>query len=139
MKYLDTNVIGYAIESHPKYGNACKKILQDVQDGTLKVAASLLVLCEILGVLRKINKELDKLGKTHLDVRASIDAILSIPIVWIENEPFIVKRAAEYTFSIPGADHIHLASMEVNGIREIISADGDFDKTDVRRIDPLEY
>ena len=139
MKYLDTNVIGYAIESHPKYGAKCKRILEDVQNNKLKVAASLLILVELIGVIRKINKELQKQGRQQLDVKANIDAVLSLPIVWLELEFFIIKRAAEYSYNIPGADYVHLASMEVNSIKEIISADEDFDKADVLRIDPLEY
>jgi hypothetical protein len=31
LKYLDTNIIAYAIENHPKYGERCKKILEDIE------------------------------------------------------------------------------------------------------------
>ena len=30
MKYLDTNVIIYAIENNSKYGNKCKNILEQI-------------------------------------------------------------------------------------------------------------
>ena len=140
MKYVDTNVFGYAIENHHKYGKYCRKILEDIQSGKIKAACSMLVLAELIGVILKINKELTKLSRKELDLRANIDAILSLPILWIELEFFIIKRAAEYSYNISGADYTHLATMEVNGIYEIITADEDFDKADfVRRTDPLEY
>ena len=60
MKYLDTNVIVYAIESHPKYGNKCKNILQNIQDKKLEACCSVMVLVELLNVLNKINKILEK-------------------------------------------------------------------------------
>ena len=35
MKYLDTNIIVYAIENHPKFGKECKKILKEIQNSRL--------------------------------------------------------------------------------------------------------
>lgn len=140
MKYLDTNIIGYAIEAHEKYGAACARILEDIETGKLKVACSVLVFVEILGVLRKLNKELMRLGKKEIDVRANMDAILSLPITWLDVNPYIIKMAAEYNFTASAQDQVHAATMEVHGIYEIISADADFDKIDfVSRNDPLEY
>lgn len=105
MNYLDTNILGYAVENHPKYGSSCKKIIQDIQDGTLRAARSVLVLSELISVLKKINKELAKRKIADLDIRANIDAVLSLPITWLEIKLFIIKRAAEYTFPAPGALH----------------------------------
>ncbi len=139
MIYLDTNVFIYAIEQHPEYGQACKAILQKVQDGKLSVACSQLVLVEVISVLKKLNSLLVKGGKTPLDIRANVDAILSLPVTWFELNVFIIKRAAEYDYSISGVDYIHAATMEVNNISTLISADRDFDKVDfVKRRDPLQ-
>ncbi len=140
MKYLDTNVIGYAIEDHSKYGNSCKKILGDVQSEKIKVCCSILVLVELINTIKKINKELKRVGRKELEIRANIDAVLSLPIQWVEMEMFIIKRAAEYNYNINGADYIHIATMEVNGVYEILSADADFDVPQhIIRIDPLDY
>ncbi|HLC84882.1 MAG TPA: type II toxin-antitoxin system VapC family toxin [Candidatus Nanoarchaeia archaeon] len=140
MKYLDTNVLGYALERHEKYGSACKRILQDIQDLKLEVCCSILVLSELLGVLAKINKALVKMDKPALNVRANIEAVLSLPITWVELTPFVITHAAGYSYSVPGADLIHFASMELENVHEIISADSDFDRfSGIRRIDPLEY
>jgi predicted nucleic acid-binding protein len=140
MKYLDTNVIIYAIENHPKYGKACKKILQDIESGKIKVCASMLVLVEIINVLTKINKLLRKESKNELDIRKNMDAVLSLPIMWYDLGFLVIKQASEYEYNIAGADYTHIATMELNSVNEIVSADQDFDKVNViKRIDPLSY
>ena len=134
--YIDTNIFVYAIENHPKYGAACKKILEDVENKKVDVTCSRLVLTELINVLVKIKKVVgDK-----LNIKESIVAVLSLPINWIDMSIFIIENAASYKYNISGADYIHIATMEINSIAKIISADGDFDKVDnVKRIDPLDY
>lgn len=140
MRYLDTNVLIYAIENHPKYGAKCKKILEDIEAGKLKVCSSILVLVEIISVLTKINKILGRKGKRELDIRENIDAILSLPIQWVELSLVIIRRASEYKYPVLGADYVHLASMELNGVESLISADKEFDRiTWAKRFDPLNY
>ena len=140
MKYLDTNIIIYAIENHDKYGTKCKEILKDIESGKLEVYCSMLVLVETINVLTKINRLLETENKKKLDIRKNIDAILSLPITWIDLNFFVIKKATEYQFKISGVDYIHLASMEINSITEIISADQELKKVDfIKRIDPLDY
>lgn len=140
MIYLDTNIIIYAIENHPKYGNSCKQILLDIESGKIKACSSMLVLIETINVLTKINKILEGQNKKKLDIAKNIDAILSLPIIWYEINFLIIKKAAEYDYHISGVDYIHLASMELNSIKKIISADAELNKIDfIRVIDPLKY
>jgi len=113
-KYLDTNISIYAIENHPKYGESCKRILQDVESAKLKVCSSMLVLVEFLSVLKKINEILENRRRETLDIRKNIDAVLSLPIVWFDLNFLIIKRASEYEFNVSGVDYIHVASMELN-------------------------
>lgn len=140
MIYVDTNVFIYAIENHPEYGEACKRILLDIEKGRLKACASILVLVEIINVLTKINKIIEERGKRPLDVRKNVDAILSLPIVWFDLNFLIIKRASEYTYPVTGIDYFHVAIMEINIVWEVISADKELDKIKfIRRIDPKEY
>jgi predicted nucleic acid-binding protein len=140
LKYLDTNVIVYAIENHPKYGEKCKKILQDVESGKLRVSCSMLVLVELMNVLKKVNRVLSKQGRRELIIEDNVEALLSIGVAWIDLDFLIVERASSYSFDINGVDYIHVASMETNSISEILSADADFDRVPtVKRIDPLDY
>jgi predicted nucleic acid-binding protein len=140
MKYLDTNVIIYAVENHPKYGVKCRKILVDMEAGKLEVCCSILVLVEVISALVKINKILKGRGERELNIRKNIDAILSLPIRWIEVSPMLIRRASEYEYPVSGVDYVHLASMELNGVEDVISADKELDKVVwVKRIDPLKY
>ena len=140
MIYLDTNIIIYAIENNLKYGNSCKKILSDIESNKLKAGSSTIVLVEIINVLTKINKVLKEKGEKELNIRDNVDAVLSLPIIWFDLNFFIVKKAAEYDYNVSGIDYIHLASMEVNWITKIISADKELDKVDfIKRLDPVNY
>lgn len=140
MIYLDTNVIVYAIENHPKYGMPCKKILEDIESRKLEASASVLVLVELINVLTKLNRILKRRGRKPLSIKENIQAVLSLPLVWIDLDILIIEKASEYTFEINGVDYIHVASMEVSSINEVLSADKDLDRAStVRRIDPLEY
>jgi len=140
MKYLDTNIIVYAIENHPKFGKECKKILKEIQNSRLEVGCSMLVLIELINVLKKINKKLREDGGGNLDIKKNIDAILSLPIIWFDIGIIVIKRASEYDFSVTGIDYIHISTMELNSVNEIITADKDFDKVSiVRRLDPLKF
>ena len=138
MKYLDTNVIIYAIESHPKYGEKCKGILKAVENAELEVCASTLVLVEVINVLCKLNKILEEEQKEKLNIKKNIDAVLSLSIKWIELDFAIIRRASEYEFKVSGIDYVHAASMELSLVDEVISADEELDKIDfIKRIDPL--
>ena len=140
MIYLDTNVIIYAIENHPKYGNKCKEILSDIKSEKFKTYCSVLVLIEMMNVLTKINKALRNAKQKELDIRENIDAVLSLPIIWFDTSFPVIQRAAEYRYDISGTDYLHIATMELNGVNKIISADSDFDEVKfIERIDPLDY
>ena len=80
MMYLDTNVILYAIERHPKYGNACKRIMYAIERGHLKVGASVFVLLEVMGGLQKFNRlpRLVRRPAPLFSIKENLDAILSI-------------------------------------------------------------
>ena len=140
MKYLDTNLVIYALENHPVYGEACKEILTHIENGKIEVCSSILVLVEFLNVLTKINRLLKRENKKTVDLRKNIDAVLSLPIVWYDLDFFLIKRASEYDFYVSGVDYIHVATMELNGVHEILSADKELDKVSfIKRTDPLSY
>lgn len=140
MIYIDTNILVYAIENHPKFGKNCIKILQDIQDKNLEASCSILVLVELINVLKKINTILAKEDRKKLSIKDNIEAVMSLPVVWIDLDFLVIERASSYTFDVNGVDYIHIASMEINSISEILSADKDFEKAGaIRRIDPLNY
>jgi len=140
MKYLDTNIIVYAVENHPVYGETCKEILSDIENGKIEVCSSILVLVEFLNVLMKINRVLKRKNEKTIDLTKNIDAVLSLPIVWYDLDFLLIRHASRYDFDVSGVDYIHVATMELNGIYEILSADNELDKVRfIKRTDPLSY
>ncbi|MCX8183008.1 MAG: hypothetical protein N3F08_01105 [Crenarchaeota archaeon] len=86
----------------------------------------------------KINKIIEEKGKKPLDLKKNIDAILSLPLVWLDF--LIIKRASEYTYPVTGIDYVYVATMEINFVWEVISAYKELDKIKfIRRIEPKEY
>ncbi|MBI4014929.1 MAG: type II toxin-antitoxin system VapC family toxin [Candidatus Aenigmarchaeota archaeon] len=139
MIYLDTNVIIYAVENHPKYGKKCTEILKDINSGKLNACSSVLVLVETMNVLVKLNRMLKKEGKS-VNIKDSVEAVMSLPIEWVDMGFALIRRASEYDYAISGVDYIHVATMEMNSVQEVISADAELNKVkSIRRIDPLEY
>ncbi len=140
MIYLDTNVIVYAIENHPRYGASCKKILEDVQDGRLEAGCSVLVLVELINVLKKVNDFLKKHRKPTLNLADNVDAVMSLPLTWLDLDFLAIERASTYSYDVSGIDYVHISSMELGSITEIISADRELDRVKIlARIDPVDY
>jgi predicted nucleic acid-binding protein len=134
MKYLDTNIWIYAIMAHPKYGEKCMQILEDLEKGALEAVISVQVLSEVANVLYR------RFGIR--DTVNHVGAILSYPLKVIDLTPDIVLRAAEYSrdYGILPYDGIHVASALSSFVTEILSADKELDKVGiVKRIDPLEF
>ena len=140
MIYVDTNVFVYAIENHPRYGASCKKILEDLQEGRLEAACSVLVLVELINVLKKVNDVLSRERKSTPNLGANIEAVMSLPVTWLDLDFLVIERASSYSYDVGGIDYVHISSMELNSITEIISADRELDRIRIlTRVDPVEY
>jgi len=134
MIYVDSNIFFYAKIMDRKYGKACAKIIEDIVHGKIKASISPLVVIEVANALRKYGME--------KEVKDTMDAILSLNMDIPPLDEIIVRMAAEIfeKFGISPYDSIHVATMQTHGIKEIISADKEFDKiTSIKRIDPLHY
>ena len=138
--YVDTNIFVYAIENHPKYGKSCARILSDIQERRTEAYCSILVLVELINVLAKLNRIFSKKGQKTLVIRDNVRAMLSLPIVWIDLDFFIIEIASAYGYSVNGVDYVHIASMETNSLTQILSADEELDNVEsIRRVDPNDY
>jgi len=138
--YIDTNIFIYAIENHPKYGKSCTRILSDIQQKSIEAASSILVLVELVNVLVKMNKILSDKGEKKLVIKDNIEAVLSLPIIWIDLEFLIIETASTFDYGINGVDYVHIASMEANSITQVLSADQELDRVkSIKRIDPGDY
>lgn len=135
--YIDTNIVIYAISQDSKYGSGCTSWLERINKQEISAEASVLLLTECLHVLKSLNKIAVKKARKSIDIRMSLNAIMSIPIKWLELTPLVVLRASEFNYPLATGDALHIASMELNGITEILSADKEIDKVPgIQRIDP---
>lgn len=136
--YLDANVLIYAVTQDGRYGAACTQWLKRIESGQITVATSALLLVECLHVFKSLNRILGKKRRRAIDISGSLNAVLSLPIRWLELTPSVVLRASEVDAPLTAGDAVHVSTMEIHGISEILSADAGFDRVSgIRRRDPL--
>ena len=132
--YLDTNIPFNAILGDREFGGACAGVLTDIEDETLHVCASVLVVLELANAIRKIGRAREMERRT--------EALTSLPIRFcVLSEPIVFEgvRLAQGAGVSP-YDGTHVATMLALGVDTIISTDRDFDRfEEVKRIDPRNY
>lgn len=129
--YLDSNVFFYAKIMDRVFGKSCSTVLRRVVSNELEASTSVLVPIEVANALRKY-------GLTK-EVADEVRAIFSLGIEIYSIDAADAREAAEiYSESnISPYDCLHAAIMRKNGLKEIISADKDFDRlTWLKRLDP---
>ncbi len=117
-----------------KYGRSCARLLQAVAEGKIQIAISGLVLLEVANALRKYGLE--------DEVKPVLVSIPALPMQIHSIDSLDVKEAVRLfdSYRISPYDCAHAAIMIREGIRNIISADGEFDKVrEVIRTDPLSF
>ena len=136
--YLDANVIVYAVTQDRRYGAPGARWLKRIEAKEVPAESSVLMIVECLHAFRSLNRILARKRRAPIDIPGSIRAILSLQVRWLELTPTVVARASELTQPMTAGDAVHVASMELHGVSEILSADQDFDRiANIRRIDPL--
>ena len=132
MMYIDTNIFVYSALAHPKYGRACKRIIDDIQDKKLESCCSYLVPIELLGSIAKIDPK--KVG-------ISIEAFFSLPIEMIKINKEMINLSADIAYKYDMSyDSIHVASMLYSGVNSIITEDSHFRRAkEIKVIRPLDY
>lgn len=131
--YIDTNIFDYSALAHPVYGEACKHIIEDIQNRKIEAYCSFLVPIELLGSLARIDREKAAIALT---------AFFSLPINMIQVDEWVLQRAASVMRdSGVSYDAVHAACMNTKGLDTIITEDvADWKKIrNVKIIRPLEY
>lgn len=129
--YVDSNVFFYAKINDRAFGQSCSGIIRKIAAGRVEAAASALVPMEVANALRKYGLQDEALDEVH--------AICSLGIDVYTIEAADVREAAEICreVRISPYDCLHVAMMQKYSLREIISADKDFDKVEwLNRSDP---
>lgn len=131
--YIDTNIFVYSALAHPVYGEACKKIIDDIQNQKINAYCGFLVPIELLGALARIDPKKAALA---------LEAFFSLPIKMIPIDERTLKDAAKLTIaSGVSYDCVHAACMHNKGLDKIITEDAtDWKKIkNFKIIRPLEY
>jgi predicted nucleic acid-binding protein len=131
--YIDTNIFDYSALAHPTYGKACKSIVDDIQNKTIKAYCGFLVPIELLGSLARIDAE--KAG-------IAVAAFFSLPISMIQIDEEVLHDAARIMLDYGVSyDSIHAACMKRRGLDTIITEDAsDWKKIrNIHIIRPLQY
>lgn len=129
-KYLDTNIFLYPLTYEDDKADICKKILEKVVKKEIIAYTSVLCWDEFVYVLRKEKgKEIaNEEGEKFLKF---------LNLVFLDANKVILFKAQEIIskYNLKPRDAIHAASAIVNGIKEIISDDPDFDKIkEIKRV-----
>ena len=130
--YIDTNIFDYVALRHPKYGLPCKRILDDIVEGSLKAHCSHLVPIEILGSLSRIDRNI---------AYGAVLAFYSFPIAMIPLSERVIREASTLTLETGiGYDAVHAAAMRSRGLKTVITEDVDhWRRLGAEIVRPMEY
>lgn len=131
--YVDTNIFVYSMFAHPKFGLACKAVIDDLEDYEIEGVISTLVPVEVLGVAVKYEPPKAKLATT---------SIYSLPLKILEINSNILSLASETAlkYNLSGYDAVHVATSIKAGVEYFISNDDDLERVDeIKLLKPLEY
>ena len=134
--FIDVNVFMYAAGAPHPYKAPCVKILSDIEIGALTAAINTEILQELLYRYSHI-KLADKGIQLCRDILKY--PLTIFPVVENDIRLAIDLFQTHHATSIKPRDAIHAATMQNNGITRLISADADFDRLSVIRVDPLTY
>ena len=130
--FLDTNVFLYAAgTAHPEK-DACVHVLRRVADGSLEATTNSEVVQEVLYVLVRRGRREDGMALARR-VAALFPDLLPVT----RDDALGACDLLERYPKLSVRDAVHAASMIRNGIKRVISVDGDFDQIrEIRRIEP---
>ncbi|MBM3470038.1 MAG: type II toxin-antitoxin system VapC family toxin [Armatimonadetes bacterium] len=134
--FLDTNVPMYAAGTDHSLRGPCQRVVRAAAEGTLDAVTDVEVFQEILYRYWAIGQRQAGLAVFDSFHRIMLGKILPVEQADIEQARALLAQHA----ALSPRDAIHLAVMVTRGIREIISADLDFDAVPgVQRIDPTTF
>ncbi len=132
MIYLDANIFAYTVTGDSKQSESCLSIIKKVITGEIEACTSLLTWDEVLYALKR------EIGRAKALEEGR--KFLEIPhLFFIEVDDGIITKAQSMAelYHLDPRDAIHAATAILNGCKEIISDDKDFDAVkELKRIAP---
>jgi len=132
MIYVDTNVFLYPVlyEEKRRIARLAKKILIKIANGEIKAATSTLTWDEFVWVIMKT------LGR-EIAIREGEKFLIFPNLKFLQINEIVIQKAQKLVekYEINPRDSIHISCALVNGIKEIISDDLDFNRVkEIKRI-----
>lgn len=147
--FLDANIFLYSIFGHPTLKPQCKEFLLKVENGVYESVTSTLVLNEVMhklilaevAMIKRLSYERDalRLIKEQPEIISSLSMtwrdytdIKKYPITILSINEKIMDTAVEISkkHGLLISDSVHVAAMNSNGIINIASNDGDFERVE---------
>ncbi len=129
--YIDSNVFFYAKIRDRTYGETCSNVLRKIMAGEFQAAVCSLVPIEVANALVKYGLQREVVEEVRA-ICSLINEVYAIDIADVQEAAEIYRMV-----TISPYDCLHAAVMKKYGLKDIISADRDFDKVDwIKRLDP---
>lgn len=142
--FIDSNIFTYHLSGHSKFGRPCKEFLEAVEDNTYTAYINDVVVSEVL--LNFVKSELYRVRKIEpydavkriktdgrlvdgiaLDKPVTLVENLGLEIIPIDSKISEVANALKEYRLLPH-DSMHLLSMKKAGVKNIATADKDFER-----------
>jgi len=154
--YIDANVFHFAIRGIGHVGDICTNFLRKVESGYIRAVTSPLVLDELmyklllklieeeygsnpLKILRSSRKVDKSIFERVANMIATIVRIKNLEILDIPKSIIYIMPSNFKRYQLLPRDTLHISLMEIYDIKNIASADTDYDTVDwITRWTPLE-
>ena len=132
--FIDSNIFIYAAQAHPKFGKACKKIVEDIESRKIEATTSVLNVAEVAEVIDR-----------NVDRKASINVVELLLALPMDIEDVVKEHEIDALsiFALSKAnyfDTVFAAVMKEKFIDTIITNDSHFEEIKgIKSIKPLNY
>ena len=132
-RYVDVNVFAYWLCGHPSFGKKAKNWIEKIEKEGNYVT-SVLTLYETLVIVAGLTNKSLKDKEFVRTVISSITGLNGLKVESLVKEDFAKAVEIMNDFGLDFEDSLHLAVALRKNVKEIISNDSDFDKTNVKRV-----
>lgn len=132
--YVDVNIFIYWLGRHPTFGEVAYEWVKKIDESPRgKYVTSSLTLYETLVIIAGLTGRSLNDRQLVEDIISSITSLKGLAIAKLEHEDYIQAIELMEEYKIDYEDSLHLATALKIGVREIVSNDGDFDGTPLKR------
>ncbi|MFW6305153.1 MAG: type II toxin-antitoxin system VapC family toxin [Candidatus Saliniplasma sp.] len=123
MKYIDSNVLIYAVLDDGEKGRWCRELLESIEKGEERGGSSYLTYDEVFWKVDRTSSKEDALEATEVILTMPNLRFFSVDdeVIW-EAHQLISKKGLD------PRDAIHASTARIHGIYTIVSEDDDFDE-----------